>query len=386
MILGAGIYQVPLIKKAKELGYETIVSSIPGHYPGFDCADKVYYVNTTDKEQILEICKKENVSGICTASTDVAITSIGYVCDYMHLHGISYDTAEKATNKYKMKMAFQKYGVNSAKFKKIENEEELLNEYVSLGKNVILKVVDKSGSRGISKVSNKDELLSAYKNVIQVTGVEYILMEETLSGKEIGIDGFIRNGQLEYVFPHDKLVISNGRTDVPAGHVSPLVVSENVMDNLYKQVNLVIKALGLNDCAFNIDAFIIGNDIYIIEAGARIGATGIPQLIKNSSGNDVYEQIVKTAMNQPCVFYNRFEKACMSYVLYSHVGGLLQKVLYQDVEGVEFSMDYSIGDSIPKFCNGSDRIGQLIIQGNTLTDLDNKKDMFLKNLEIKIGE
>ena len=45
MILGAGIYQVPLIKKSIELGIYTIVVSIPGDYPGFKYADKVYYEN-----------------------------------------------------------------------------------------------------------------------------------------------------------------------------------------------------------------------------------------------------------------------------------------------------------------------------------------------------
>ena len=35
MILGAGIYQVPLIKTAKRLGICSIVVSIPGNYPGF---------------------------------------------------------------------------------------------------------------------------------------------------------------------------------------------------------------------------------------------------------------------------------------------------------------------------------------------------------------
>ena len=54
MILGAGIYQVPLIKTAKKLGLYTIVVSIPGNYPGFELADKVYYENTVDDEKILE--------------------------------------------------------------------------------------------------------------------------------------------------------------------------------------------------------------------------------------------------------------------------------------------------------------------------------------------
>ena len=63
MILGAGIYQVPLIKTAKKLGLYTIVVSIPGNYPGFELADKVYYENTVDDEKILEIAKEEQITG-----------------------------------------------------------------------------------------------------------------------------------------------------------------------------------------------------------------------------------------------------------------------------------------------------------------------------------
>ena len=59
MILGAGIYQVQLIRTAKEMGLYTIVVSIPGHYPGFELADKVYYENTVDYEKILEIAREE---------------------------------------------------------------------------------------------------------------------------------------------------------------------------------------------------------------------------------------------------------------------------------------------------------------------------------------
>ena len=61
LILGAGIYQVPLIKTARRLGIYSIVCSIPGNYPGFEYADKVYYENTTDAEKILEIARKENI-------------------------------------------------------------------------------------------------------------------------------------------------------------------------------------------------------------------------------------------------------------------------------------------------------------------------------------
>ena len=71
MILGAGIYQVPLIETAKKMGLYTIVVSIPGNYPGFALADKVYYENTVDEDKILAIAKKS----VSRVLSQLALTS-----------------------------------------------------------------------------------------------------------------------------------------------------------------------------------------------------------------------------------------------------------------------------------------------------------------------
>ena len=81
MILGAGIYQVPLIRTARRMGLYTIVVSIPGDYPGFALADKIYELNTRDKEAILAAAEKEQIDGICTSGTDVAVSTIGYAAN-----------------------------------------------------------------------------------------------------------------------------------------------------------------------------------------------------------------------------------------------------------------------------------------------------------------
>lgn len=62
LILGASVYQVPLILAAKRMGLYTIVASIPGEYPGFALADKVYDINTVDKEAILQVALDEKLT------------------------------------------------------------------------------------------------------------------------------------------------------------------------------------------------------------------------------------------------------------------------------------------------------------------------------------
>ena len=169
MILGAGIYQVPLIKKAREMGLYTVVVSIPGRYPGFAEADQVCHLDTRDREGILRAAEKEKISGICTAGTDVAVASIGYVCDRMGLSGISGKAAENVTDKWKMKQAFAAGGVSTASFRQVFSREEALRAAEETGYPVCVKAVDKSGSRGIQRAENPEELAEASAAARSVT-------------------------------------------------------------------------------------------------------------------------------------------------------------------------------------------------------------------------
>lgn len=63
MILGAGIYQVPLILKAKEMGLYTLVVSYPGPYPGFALADECLYLDTRDEAGILKAAREKRDPG-----------------------------------------------------------------------------------------------------------------------------------------------------------------------------------------------------------------------------------------------------------------------------------------------------------------------------------
>ena len=90
--------------------------SIPGNYPGFALADKVYYENTVDEDKVLEIAKKERIKGIVTAGTDVCMKTVGRVCDAMGLNGLSYEASKVAVDKMLMKSRYEEFGVRTARF------------------------------------------------------------------------------------------------------------------------------------------------------------------------------------------------------------------------------------------------------------------------------
>lgn len=376
MIMGASVYQVPLIRTARRMGLYTIVASIPGNYPGFDDADKVYYINTVDKEAILKACQDEGVDGICTSGTDVAVATIGYVNEHMGLSGVSEAAAVNACDKYAMKEAFRKGGVSASEFIKASSLEEAYDAADRIGYPVVVKCVDSSGSRGINVVDAKDGLKEAYDEAVKYSRKDYVLIEEKLPGREIGVDGMVQNGEIILIAPHQKYTYTRNGATIPSGHSFPFRCSEATMEEIERQTRLAVRALGLDNCAFNSDVFVDGEDVYIIEMGGRAGATGIPELISIYYGFDFYEQMIENALGRKADLTGADRRTpCMSRLLMSPVDGTISSIDHEALdalraEGNIIALDYSEGQSVEKMYNGTTRIGHLIARTDDAEAVD----------------
>lgn len=366
LIMGAGIYQVPLIETAKRIGLYTIVASIPGNYPGFALADQVYYINTTDQEAILEVARKEQVSGICTAGTDVAVATIGYVNQSMGLAGVSMQAGRVTSDKTLMQDMFKAGGVASARHIRARTIEEVRQAAAEIGFPVVIKCVDSSGSRGISIVSSEEELEPAFADALKYSRRDYCLVEEKLPGEEIGIDGIVQDGKLIFIAPHRKCVYRSGETVITAGHDFPFTGSAELTEEIRRQTELAVAAIGLDNCAVNLDAFVDGDRMYVIEIGGRSGATCIPELISMHYGFDYYEMILHLALGQP-VLCGEPEQTipCRARLIMCPIPGRITAIDRQTIdqmreEGIRIGLDYDEGADVEAMRNGTDRIGQVI--------------------------
>lgn len=398
VILGAGIYQVPLIQAAKRAGLYVIVVSIAGDYPGFALADKVYELNTTDCRAVWEMAEKEGIDAIVTTGTDVAVSTIGYVCDRLGLPGLSEKSARLATNKACMKEAFLAGGVQTAQFERIQNEEEALAAAERIGYPVMLKIVDKSGSRGITKVNNDTELMEAYAYGKKFTAASHMLVEKYIKGMEIGVDAFVQNGQVKLIIPHDKLVYQTGRTGIPLGHICPMNITDVLAQRLEEETRKVIASLQLNNCAVNMDVFVTDKEeVYVIEAAGRCGATGIPEVISGYVGVDYYGAILQNALGNEVVFPETYAgRPTASVLLFSDRTGRLRSVCYEaagrvyrnedctDGKDVRVQLDYKCGEMVHAFENGTHRIGQAVFSGNSEQDVLEKVARFQEKLVVDV--
>ena len=392
LILGAGIYQVPLIKAARRLGIYSIVVSIPGNYPGFALADKVYYENTTDYDKILEIAKEENIDGIVTAGTDVAVITIGKVCDALGLTGLSEQAAVIATDKLQMKEVYEAGGVRTARYRKVYfDNDDYAKQLCELTLPLMFKSVDSSGSRGIVKVERPEQFDAARETVRANTRSDYFIVEEFIDGEEFGAQAFVRNGRIEFILPHGDYVFK-GDTGVPVGHFAPYDLSEDVLEDARLQLIGAIKAMKLDNCAINADFIMKDGKTYVLEIGGRSGATCLAELTAIYYDFDYYEKILQTALG---------EEVSFAPGLAAKDGGVpnASKLLISDKDGVivsqtngndpdpdicEVQFDYKPGDQVHAFRVGPHRIGHVITKGKSLDEAVALLEKALDNIKIVV--
>lgn len=385
MILGGGYYQLPLIKKSVELGYYTIVCGIKGNYPGYKYASKWYDVDTFDNEACLEIARLENIDGIITAGTDQVLPTLGYIVDNMCLYGPSYKSTILSTNKAEMKEAFKSTGVRTAYFEKVTSITDCIDFSNKYGFPIVLKVVDASGSKGVSIIENLEELKEQYEIIKSLTSKNYLIIEEFIKGEEFGAQAYVADNKLTFVMPHGDLTYK-ADTNIPIGHYAPYERTEELLSDITEQLQKSISALQINNTAINADFILKDGKVYVIEIGARAGATCLPELVSCHYDINYYEYLINNCLGINKEVRFNTNNACWVETLISTQTGVVESIKVPQKN--QYILDIEVypkkGDSVHAFRTAYDRIGMFIIKASNLLKLRENRESVIKLINVKL--
>ena len=282
LVNGAGRGHTNLVKTAKACGYKVLVTGMAG--PCIPLADKVFRdVHPGRPEEVLRVAKENQVDGVVICCSDMGIQGVGRCNDVLELYGISEEAAKLSCDKLAMKQRFIEKGVRTAKYIKVHDIDELHKALQMLQFPIIIKATDLQGSRGICIVKEKSRLKSSFEEVMNLTFKDYCIVEEYLEGLEFGAQAFIYHDEVLFVLPHGDVTVMC-KTAVPIGHYMPYEVNKELADDIYTQSIKAIYALGLNNCAVNIDFIERDNKAYVIELTGRGGANGLTDIVSRYYG------------------------------------------------------------------------------------------------------
>lgn len=390
MILGASYSQLPLIYAAKRMGIYTIAVSTPGNWPGLAAADEAVLADISDPQAVLTEAKKRQIDGITTCCLDTGVRAIGTVCDQMGLLGLSQKAAETVSDKYKMKEAFQRAGVQTARHICVHNEEELEAALKVLKFPVVVKAVDLMGSRGIFRCNTPQEAVKNYKMTMEATKKRYCVVEEFIEGILFGAEAMIKNKKLVYCMI-DNTESYMSTVPTPIGHSVPFDGPDEWKLQAKEQVRAAIDAVGLDDCPVNCDLIYKDGKVYVIEITGRAGATCLPELIGIYYGIDYYEAIVRLAMDMEIesLFADPSGYAGISHTLMSEREGVVRRVCDRNPPSediVDLSFNIEEGELVHAYRNGRDRLGQVILKESSLHQCRERLSEVLAKIEIEFNE
>ena len=271
MILGANNFLVPLIKTSKRLGFWTIVASPNEKEPGFEYADEKVIVDLCDKNAVLEAAQKLKIDGIISDQAETPVRTQAFVANKMGLPGIGEDKAELFTNKYLMREKCREIGIDTIKYKLVDNVNDAAKFYEQIGKPMIMKPIDSAGSRGVVKIEAVQTIYDQFDYSKDASKTGKVIIEEYIPGKELLIDGVVFNGIYqtlicgEYIKCNVPGVFSEYMGKYPAE------ITDNQLNEVNKLVKKIIEGFGLPWGRTHTEVKINDNGIWLMETAARGG-------------------------------------------------------------------------------------------------------------------
>lgn len=294
-IIGASYLQMPIVKKAKEMGLETICFAWEDGAVCKDIADQFYPISIIDKEAILQKCQEIGIDGVTSIASDTAVVTVNYVASRMGLISNPDDYSETTTNKYLMRQCFMENGVPSPKFALVDDN----NQYNIKGFKfpLIVKPTDRSGSRGVEKVLDPVQLDEAISRAQKESFEHKAIIEEFVTGREISVESISYKGNHHVLQITDK-VTTSAPFFVELEHHQPSSLPDNIKAQVKDVVLHALDALHIQYGASHSELKITEDgDIRVIEIGARMGGDFIgSDLVKLSTGYDFLKGVVEVAL------------------------------------------------------------------------------------------
>lgn len=387
LMLGGSLYQTYAIKEAKRLGYYVITCDYCPENPGHQFADEYHNVSTTDKEAVLKLAQELKIDGIVAYASDPAAPTAAYVAEQLGLPTSPYKSVEILSNKDLFRDFLQKNGFNCPKAKGYTKAEDAKGDIHLFQLPVMVKPVDSSGSKGITKLTDWAKLDAAIEEALSYSRAKRFLIEEFIvkKGHQISGDAFSVDGKLAFYSFGNEFYDPNCDKDfAPLGECWPFQMDQRYIEDLAEQLQRLFTLLGMRSNAYNVEAIVgVDKKVYLLEVGARSGGSLIPQVTEYATGVNMVTYVIKAAMGENCSGLQMTPvKGCWSnYMVHSNVTGKFKSIHFDEVfekkHLVDWVTDLKVGDEVHRFRGAQDCIGEFILKYESV------EQMFevIKNIE-----
>lgn len=389
MILGAGPLQIPAIKKAKELGYQIISVDYDEHAPGFALADVQLLVSTLDQETVLREAQRLQPDVVITSISDGPVRTAAYVNEKLGKRpDLSYENAQCATIKSKMRDRLKECGVPIPKYFAVKNFDAFTKAVEALHEHCIVKPADNAGSRGVVLLEpgeRRSRLLYQYSKGNSRNGT--VMVEEVMEGPEVSVETLVIEGEPHMITVTDKY-ITPPPYFVELAHCEPSILDGTVIEQIKAVAAQAIKAIGIENAPAHVEIKVTKDGPKIVELAARLGGDYITsRLVPLSTGIDLVGASVLLATGEKPDLIPKRQQGAAIHFIHVEKEGILSEIIVPETEqeSVEEIVLYKKpGEKVNGTRSSNDRLGHVITTGATAQEAKALGENILAQIKVRV--
>lgn len=296
LIIGAGIGQVPLLRKAQQRGIHVTVASIPGPYPCFQLADDIIYTDIYDRNAVAGEARRRGITAVVSDQNDLMMPTVAYVAEKLGLPGNTFDTVMTYCDKNSFRELCDRTGVPGPRHARIQTAGDVVFDAPLPW---MVKPADSQSSIGVKKVDTKEQAMTAVREALEKSPTHSAIVEEYISGKEIVCEGLISEGRYYPLLLGDRRYFDLPDVMIPSQTLFPSTLSKALQERIvgYEQ-----QLTAATRPAFAIvhSEYLVNEatgDIHIVESALRGGGVYISSdLVPMATGLDVTDFLLDKAL------------------------------------------------------------------------------------------
>lgn len=379
LFLGASHQQLAPIVYARRAGHRIVTCDNRPDNPGHSIADAYHNVSTTDLDGVLGVARKEQIDAVVCYASDVAAPAAAYVSEKIGLPGNPSASVDILTNKAKFRKFQENGGYFTPKHVSFGASDVLDGEYIvkrvreAMDFPLIVKPVDASGAKGVTKLLDEANLLPATSHALEFSRAKTIIVEELVTpmGFQVCGEGFLQDGWIIF-FALANEHFCDGLA-VPVGESFPSIFSEDLASAARVVVQQIMSDLNMRHGPFNLDLmFLPAGEIFVIEIGPRNGGNRMPEAIQYAYQVDTIGATVEAALGASVDLHRKASSYCATYSIHSKRDGIFKGVSYStnlQKKIVDEKLFCLPGERVYRFTMGSLMLGNLILSFDSYADM-----------------
>lgn len=283
LLLNGSHSEIPLINAAKHLGYYVITSGNNPYLIGHSYADQYIYGDYSDEKEMLRIAKENNIDSVCSCANDFGAITAAYIAEQLHLPGHdSYDTAQLLHQKNRFKTFAREEGLQTPVADIYSSIEEAIAMKDKYEYPIIVKPVDLTGGKGVSKVNNSQEYTCAIQKALCKSIQGKVVVEKFINGTYHSFSTFLLDKKVAAYYSDNEYSYCNPYFVATSG--GPAYDVMKVRDILISQAELVAEKLQLVNGVFHMQYVMSEEKPYIIDITRRCSGDIYTEPVEHATG------------------------------------------------------------------------------------------------------